>query len=436
MLADQKNINRLLSRCNLDSAYVNLRRPLFLITICALLFSVTNFVPFSAVLVVFIGLSPIFLLQKQQLSSAWFYSALMLLWFLLDTLIYDPNALTRFDFFRRDGNVFISFAPLILLGIMKLRINPLKTVQIFILSSAAITFVLALAWKLHLLTYETIDFHLLFRAHNAAGGFLSTTCCFTVPLVLRKSKKRWVWGLCLSALLLGLLLTKSRGSILGFIAVSGMFICPKGFLRSTFVACIILAHIALVGWGYQTVRAMGEVTKNQLVQLEAPKKFSRSWTVIDRLFLMWPKALHHFELSPLIGTGFGSYNDGIFKYGRLGTAAPLIMRPMDQPSFAFEDSDGHAHHTFLHVLAETGLLGFSLLVLCIWGLDLTARHIPWLPIGIGLRMAVWNAVFSSLTEHRFFTPSQMLPLMILFGLCLAARNALPQEKIKKEFLHG
>jgi hypothetical protein len=146
------------------------------------------------------------------------------------------------------------------------------------------------------------------------------------------------------------------------------------------------------------------------MELEA---LPRSHTIALRAFYLWPRAWHLFKQSPLIGTGFGSYNDLPY---RLEGSLPLVQvnRP-PEPVF----SDAHAHHTFLHVLAETGLLGFVLLVFLLVKIYRFIRTLPEDRLRVGFELVFWIAVLSSLTEHRLFTPSQMLPFTIILGLAVA-----------------
>ncbi|MGE5148196.1 MAG: hypothetical protein ACM3N5_15695, partial [Candidatus Eiseniibacteriota bacterium] len=82
-------------------------------------------------------------------------------------------------------------------------------------------------------------------------------------------------------------------------------------------------------------------------------------------------------------------------------------------------SDAHAHHTYFNVLAETGAIG---LVLLLWFMNRLFNFLFALPpsmIRQALLLSFWAAAVSAFTEHRLFTPSQMLPFIILVGMTIA-----------------
>src|SRR5690606_2461173 len=79
-----------------------------------------------------------------------------------------------------------------------------------------------------------------------------------------------------------------------------------------------------------------------------------------RLETSWPLALHAFFQSPIFGIGFGAYDDLPWDFwGWRGVVA------FNSPDW-FWHSDAHAHHTYLHIMAEMGAVG---LVLLMWFLN-------------------------------------------------------------------
>jgi O-antigen ligase len=79
-------------------------------------------------------------------------------------------------------------------------------------------------------------------------------------------------------------------------------------------------------------------------------------------------------------------------------------------------SDSHAHHTYLHVMAEMGAVG---LILFLWFLNRLRQFLKTIDssmVRTALLLGFWVNVVSAFTEHRLFTPSQMLPYIIMVGL--------------------
>jgi len=81
------------------------------ISLLALFLTVTNFVPLSAV-----GFVPIFVYAWRFYGRRYpaFITPLTALTVVIvvSTLLYDPQSFAEFDFYRRDGNFFISYAPI------------------------------------------------------------------------------------------------------------------------------------------------------------------------------------------------------------------------------------------------------------------------------------------------------------------------------------
>ena len=91
----------------------------------------------------------------------------------------------------------------------------------------------------------------------------------------------------------------------------------------------------------------------------------RSGTTVVRFFI-WEKAWHLFSQSPLVGIGYGRFNDifnidtGLYDLNRLKGFWGIIAL-FFKDKFVF--SDAHAHNAYLHFLAETGIIGLFLIML-------------------------------------------------------------------------
>jgi O-antigen ligase len=140
---------------------------------------------------------------------------------------------------------------------------------------------------------------------------------------------------------------------------------------------------------------------------------------------LWPRALAYFRQSPIVGMGFGSFDDQIRNvvsyFGVLGVPSDIIV----------EHSDSHAHNSYLNFLAETGVVGLALMLgfywkLVKWSQDGAARSAL---VEGGRNFAAFRFVeISSVcllvmaaTEHRLVSPSNVLILSLVISLLLASR---------------
>jgi len=167
----------------------------------------------------------------------------------------------------------------------------------------------------------------------------------------------------------------------------------------------------LLLWSYPFYKA-GRTSVERPNPGVATVQVERDYTVWTRLLYLWPKAADLWLASPIVGTGFGSYND-----------EPIELRGKRylfswNAGEARHYNDAHAHHTYLHLLAETGLVGLVLLIWLLAEMRRACFEQQSEAIRRALLLALWTAIWSSWTEHRLFTPSQMLPLTLILGLSL------------------
>jgi len=337
-----------------------------------------------------------------------------LVYFLASTIIYNPTSLTEYDFYRRDGKVFVTYSPLLILSLFKFNINLKSIVRKFIIFSSLSNVVFLVIYAVTggtILRYEPGIYNFLFETHNAAGGFLATISAFSVGFYCYK-KERLFLILSLSNLA-GLYFTDSRGSILALLLSWFIVLVIKGRYFKLTLIILIAFQIILLLWLYLNAAPNFLTTESFAINGFSLEQINRGGTFIIRGFYLWPKAIYLFLHSPLLGTGFGSYDD-----------RPYLLkgiRYIFQLNFpkVFVHSDAHAHHSFLHVLAETGIVGFSLLFYFLKQVRQFIVDITLPPLKTALNLTFWIIIISSLTEHRLFTPSQMLPFTIILGLAIA-----------------
>lgn len=194
------------------------------------------------------------------------------------------------------------------------------------------------------------------------------------------------------------------------------------------LAPIILA-IAITGTGWSIVTGRGHASEVPESSTVSPSE-RKAWNVAVRRAVLWPRAWDGFLSAPLFGHGLGSYNDrppdpAYMAFGP-GLTAGFYGRPEHVAIF----DDAHAHHSYLHLLYETGICGLTLSVLLLWALlrSLTP-HLGRDRLADGLHIALWTIIFVSFTERGLAAPAIVLPwttwYVWWFGArrCVACRGA-------------
>jgi O-antigen ligase len=388
--------------------------------------TITNAVPFSLLFVLLVPAVPYLLLKNRSLPGSVVALLTLFAYFAINTLFYAPVSFAEPAFYRRDGNVFVTFLPMVIGGALVLR-NDVEGVIMGFLEWATLADALFICVYLAtggtLLFREPGVYHFLFEAHNAAGGFLSMVVALALGMYSGR-RKTVLLGLILLVNFLGLILTVSRGSALGVaLAVILVLMLKERFIKTTVVGSAVVM-IALLSVTYPMWVGNGKPAgayQPGEAGLMSTEELAGDTNTLDRVLFLWPRALDNFLQSPLVGTGFGSYDDLPYRFG--GIPHVLSFNQPIQMMF----TAAHAHNTYMHVLGETGALGLALLL---WMLNRTWRDIDSLEprsVRLSLKLAFWVAVFSSFTEHRLFTPAQMLPFTMIMGLALANQRAMRRQ---------
>lgn len=150
----------------------------------------------------------------------------------------------------------------------------------------------------------------------------------------------WLRGLalvCLAICLGGLMVAKSRGGLLGGLAVLVvMTLALRPQLKVVgavgLLMALLISALALGMWPSWDGSLQGLVP-------------GRPEAVLDRL-IIWGKVLEVASQNPLFGVGLGNFRDAFF------ASEPWLHVELGYPSL-------HAHNTYLELLADTGIVGLS-----------------------------------------------------------------------------
>ncbi len=262
-------------------------------------------------------------------------------------------------------------------------------------------FVFWLLFKSCSITNALCSFGGLYKARNATGGFLSILSISSFVLWLNGFKK---FKYATLIFLLMLFATYSRGSILGFVLSSIVmyFLYKRNLLLDKiFFIFLFIGTIFITLYFYQPDRDYVDIHNVLSLYIDS-NVGTKMANVIIRVAYLWPKALHMFLESPIIGNGFGSFDDYGIGIGNI-------------------HSDSHAHNTFFHFLAELGIIGFSIFMIFVLSLRSFWKkyRTKYRLIADIAYFSFLTVLFASFTEHRLTTPSSMIVVSIFIGIFIS-----------------
>ena len=346
----------------------------YILLIAPVLFLLINRYPYfliaSVLFSIFIGV--LFFINKRAVTS--FHSEILAIlmiiyiYFILNYFVSGQNFsnFLSFQFLRYDGNFFFCYILFFIFSIPLLNFKKLAEYYFkFIFSIFTIFSLFGIVeyflgkWSLMVLTdisYGKMFFALNY-AHNATGSVYAVVCIFLFVFFLKEKifRLKLFFLILLLVNLIALFLTKSRASYLGFfgIAVIVIWLNYKSFKK------FLIALGILAGGAIPLIFFTG--IYKRLIQIF---DISRGTTVIR--FFIWEKAWYLFSQSPIFGIGYGRFNDifnidkGIFDTDRLKGFLGIVSFYLKQ-NYYFNDA--HAHNSYLHFLAETGIIGLGLILL-------------------------------------------------------------------------
>jgi O-antigen ligase len=277
-----------------------------------------------------------------------------------------------YDFLRYDGNFFFCYILFFALAVPYFNYEKVSRLYFnFVFFACSL---MVLAGIIGILTknyspiivddkYNGLMLLGLNQAHNATGSAYALAGVFALAFTLKSHKKEKVYYIIILILCLtGLVMTQSRGSYIGFV-VGALFVLWLYF-RSVrkFIITAVMISIASLSVVFLTNLKERFIKMLDFTNVD-------NYAIISRLNL-WEKALYLFRQSPLFGVGFGRFNDLNYNINNSGytvvnveefVGIPGIFSTYNASNFDF--SSAHAHNSYLHFLAETGIVGLGLLII-------------------------------------------------------------------------
>lgn len=359
-----------------------------------------------------------------------YYLYIYFLCSLASVLIYYPPSLWNFGFYRYDGNFIISYLPLLLIPFFSYNIAIDRLFKRFLIFATAVNGI-AFALNMVLTNFASITdwgnpatyFHGFFKSTNGAGGFISIVLSLNIVLFMQERKRKWLLMILINFVFL--LATTSRGSILGLVAgfafyffdrTNRTYLIRLALFGIVAVQCVVLWFAYPLYDRYVRDADLSEAGANTYISPIFGEVSTKSANVAIRVLETWPRAVDCFLNSPLVGTGFGSVNDTPLRYKGI----PYLLSLNDQPKKVFNDA--HAHHSYLHILGEQGLVGMAIFLTFWFALYRFLKKGPESIVQKFLLVSYFNLSVMSFTEHRITSPSNALPLVIALCIYILKRN--------------
>ncbi len=337
--------------------------------------------------------------------------------------------LFSFEFLRFDGALLIAYLPLLLFTDFRLDPTHIRRCVALFLTILSATALLGFAefidstvaplglsvlpeplQLIHNASLATDIFHGFFRAHNAAGAIyaMATLVSFALLALGKNSTLLSMPTLWLACNFVGLVLTQSRTAYVAFL-LAFLIVCFRSgaLLRKAFkYGALVLIPLVFILLIQPDVSQRTESVSN----LEDPNVIMR--------FAYYQRAIEDFTQSPIVGIGFGRYNDDLKAF----SGVPHLL--YFATSGMVVNDDLHAHNSYLHFLAEGGIIGAGLM-LAVW-----ISAFRWIgekqlifaegSYGYCLAQALQSCIVlefvMSMTEHMMGTALSSLTIFTLLGL--------------------
>lgn len=246
----------------------------------------------------------------------------------------------------------------------------------------------------------------VFAHPNVLGVFLLMALAPAMVLSGRGSPGRRTLMLAASAAIVaGLVLTLTRGAVIGAVVSLLVLMTWPSFRRAALGVLVVLAAVVALNWDSLAESPQATVVQERFGTLTSAEKLGANPRVE-----IWSRTLSMVADRPLFGVGEGNYDEFSPRYGLLDIGALHY---------------DHAHNIFLTIAAELGLVGLALFVAFVWSLARAAyrllrrRDPRTYALALAASAALAGLLMNSLTEYPPRTSSIMATIMIEIGVLLA-----------------
>jgi len=361
----------------------------------------------------------------------------------------DPHVLATTTYWNGEGRAFVSYLPLVALAGFRASSRDLEAVVRGArgLVAAGVLLYLAVLLLPQAAFGQRLDlFTGLQSSHTGAGTFWGAIALFLLWFGWEvRSRKTLAFG---SLAFLLTVATGSRAAVVAIVCAGIILSSLRGRSRrvvaliSTVIVAILLSPIVAPS-GASRIASLSSVefardvrsaydsayvtTESDLPTSEAD---STAYNIATRVIL-WKYALVLTRTSPIIGVGFGRYNDTNLHFccasGVVSLATDGTRNYSDEIVVADGQmvSPGNAHNSYLHLLAETGVVGLIGL-LALWvsmyrrlrRTRATANDAVAKAYMESCMALIWFVVIAAFFGNALCAPSVVVPVLALCGLGL------------------
>lgn len=386
--------------------FISARKIFIILNLVGLFFTSTNVIPLSVAPFLLGSFLVLFVFLRESIPKV---SAAAFIYYMISVAslaLYDPHAFVDPEFYRWDGNFFVSYLPLLILPFYRNGLDMSKVASRFVLFATPIN-VVATFYQIIFKPGNSITG--AFLSANAFGGFLMTVIAISLSFWIHRRNKLWLLMAVVNSALL--LLSYSRGSILGILVGFVFFIAiRRGSVWVVWSSLLfaVMIQVVILSYTYPIYVNNGGAV-NQYVYGSGEAAGEKEANVLQRAFESWPRGLYMFLHSPLTGAGVGSVND-----------LPAVFN--NDYFLQFNDTDvriyssAHAHNTYLHVLGEQGLIGLlSFLYMWVLVYKQLAKSFHYTELRDALIVIFLSLTVAAFTEHRIPTPSNAFSFFLFFA---------------------
>ncbi|MCB0881597.1 MAG: oligosaccharide flippase family protein [Thermoleophilia bacterium] len=252
-----------------------------------------------------------------------------------------------------------------------------------------------------------------FQDANEWAAFCIPGILISVGMIAtsRKALHQLAFGACATLAAVGLVLSGSRGGMIGVVIALGVWIAFGGRWRLRVAAASVL--VAVLGAGYIMVAA-SPATKERFATITNGQSYGTS-AGTGRSDI-WKVGTRAYEDHPIVGTGAGTFVDATPRY----IAQPGLLRRVD----FFTTDVKVAHNMYLHIAVELGAIGAALYISILLACLLATLRAAMIFRALGdtaaefLCRTLLAGAGGFLAANFFISGQYARDLWILMGMCV------------------
>jgi O-antigen ligase len=352
----------------------------------------------------------------------------------------DPFSFLILDFYDGDARIFLSYVSLLYFSVSRVKFRNLEFVTKTFRWIAILSILFCLIWLPTKTRFLAVDEGALFTgfitSHTGAGTFYGAVAVILFFCgYIAKNKPCFILSL---LMVIVVLTTASRATMFGILVVAIWYVSTNFKINNIALLSIIgglfILVMPLIASG-TFLRTFSLLSWDTLTHIQhhislGPATWQPGDTEFDlgegdgnvmTRIILWGYALHQFIQSPVIGIGWGRFNDVNIVLSGISGMVDLAL----QGEQRFNVSS--AHNSYLQLLCESGLVGLWLLMKVWWTLYQRLakakqdfkHHLFLLGYYTGCQALILFTLTAALFGHTLAAPANCIPVLTIVGAGLA-----------------